>query len=175
MVRFSFLAIVFFLCVASSYARTNFVDVQAICKRSQNPSFCLTFLNSRPGGPGKDLGDLESYTLGVLHTDVSNTITLITKLIAQSGSDQKKLNHYSLCLNYFGDDGILGRVKRAQEQLKISNYVGVNMFMGTIMNFTEDCVSRENIPIEDTSELPKNASVVNDIAEIIAIMSNMLT
>ncbi|KAK2451377.1 pectinesterase inhibitor [Trifolium repens] len=250
MVRFSFLAIVFFLYVASSYARNNIVDVQAICKQAQDPSFCFTFLKSRPGGPGKDLGDLESYTLGVLHTNVSNTITLITKLIAQSGSDLKKQNHYKTCLDQFGDEegalgfvkraqqdlensdyislnlnasvvkniaeiivnisstrpffllhflksrpggpgkdlgdlesytlgvlrdeGALGFVKRAQQDLENSDYISVNLNAAAVSDFADDCLSDDNIPIKDTSLLPKNASVIKNIAENIAIISNML-
>ncbi|KAK2428391.1 pectinesterase inhibitor [Trifolium repens] len=175
MFRFSLLAIVFLLYVASSYARTNIVDVQAICKPARDPSFCFTFLKSRPGGPGKDLGDLESYSLGVLRTNVSNTITLITKLITQSGSDLKKQNHYKTCLQYFGDEeGALGFVKRAQQDLENSDYIGVNLKAAAVFDFVEDCLSGDNIPIKDTSLLPKYASVVENIAEIIAIISNML-
>ncbi|KAK2451379.1 pectinesterase inhibitor [Trifolium repens] len=175
MYRFSLLAIVFLLYVASSYARINIVDVQAICKPARDPSFCFTFLKSRPGGPGKDLGDLESYTLGVLRTNVSNTITLITKLITQSGSDLKKQNHYKICLQYFGDEeGALGFVKRAQQDLENSDYIGVNLKAAAVFDFAEDCLWGDNIPIKDTSLLPKYASVVENIAEIIAIISNML-
>ncbi|KAK2428388.1 hypothetical protein P8452_42437 [Trifolium repens] len=175
MFRFSFLAIVFFLYVASSYARTNIVDVQAICKQAQDPSFCFTFLKSRPGGPGKDLGDLESYSLGILRTNVSNTITLITKLITQSGSDLNKQNHYKICLQYFGDEeGALHFVKSAQQDLKNSYYVGVNLNACGVIDFVVDCLSGDNIPIKDTSSLPKNASVVKNIAEIIVIISSML-
>jgi pectinesterase inhibitor-like protein len=175
MFRFSFLTIVFLLYVASSYARTNIVDVQAICKQAQDPSFCFTFLKSRPGGPGKDLGDLESYTLGVLRTNVSNTITLITKLITQSGSDLNKQNHYKICLDYFGDEeGALGFVKRAQQDLENSDYISVNLNAAGVIDFVDDCLSGDNIPIKDTSSLPKNASVVKNIAEIIEIIANML-
>jgi pectinesterase inhibitor-like protein len=175
MYRFSLLAIVFLLYVASSYARTNIVDVQAICKQARDPSFCFTFLKSRPGGPGKDLVDLESYTLGVLRTNVSNTITLITKLITQSGSDLKKQNHYKICLQYFGDEeGALGFVKRAQQDLENSDYISVNLNAAAVIDFADDCLSDDNIPIKDTSLLPKNASVVKKIAEIIIIISSML-
>ncbi|WJX25517.1 hypothetical protein P8452_14549 [Trifolium repens] len=173
MVSFSFLAIVFFLYVASSYARNNIVDVQAICKQAQDPSFCFTFLKSRPGGPGKDLGDLESYTLGVLRTNVSNTITLITKLIAQSGSDLKKQNHYKTCLDQFGDEeGALGFVKRAQQDLENSDYISLNLDAGAVIDRVDDCLSNDNIPIKDTSLLPTNASVVKNIAEIIVNISS---
>jgi len=78
MVRFSILVGVFLLFVASSYASQD-VDVQYICKGTKDPSFCLALLKSKPNGVGGDLKSLAQYTLDVLHTNVSNTLTLITK------------------------------------------------------------------------------------------------
>jgi hypothetical protein len=106
---------------------------------------------------------------------VSNTITLITKVITHSGSDLKKQNHYKIFLDYFGDEeGALGFVKEAQQYLGTSDYVSVNLNMGSVANFVDDCLLDDNILIKDTSLLPKNASVVKNIAEIIAIISIML-
>jgi pectinesterase inhibitor-like protein len=174
MVRFSFLPVVFLLCVASSYA-TNIVDVQAICKKAKNPSFCLNLLNSKPGGAGGDLVSLASYTLGVVRADVSNTITLLTKLIEQSGSDPKKQDYYKNCLSNFGmDEGALGEVTEAQQLLKDFDYNGVNVHMSSVMTYVDDCLSGDSSPIKDTSLLPKYADVVDQVAQIILIISNML-
>ncbi|WJX37237.1 hypothetical protein P8452_25018 [Trifolium repens] len=174
MVRFSSLVVLFLLCVVSSYA-TNDVDVHAICKKATKPSFCLNLLNSKPRGAGEDLVCLASYTIGVLRTDVSNTISLITKLIEQSGSDPKKQNHYKNCLSRFGtDDGALGEVAEALQLLKDMDYNGVNMHMSSIMSDVDDCVYGDSVSNDDTSMLPKHADVVNQVAQIILIISNML-
>ncbi|WJX37228.1 hypothetical protein P8452_25010 [Trifolium repens] len=161
MVRFSSLVVVFLLCVVSSYA-TNDVDVHAICKKATKPSFCLNLLNSKPRGAGKDLVCLASYTIGVLRTDMSNTFSLITKLIEQSGSDPKKQNHYKNCLSRFGtDDGALGEVVEALQLLKDMDYNGVNMHMSSIMSDIDDCVYGDSPSNDDNSMLPKHADVVN--------------
>ncbi|KAK2397316.1 hypothetical protein QL285_058899 [Trifolium repens] len=110
-----------------------------VLRQARDPSFCFTFLKSRPGGPGKDLGDLGSYTLGILH-----------------------------------EEGALGFVKRAQQDLENSDYISVNLHAAAVIDFADDCLSDDNIPIKDTSSLPKNASVVKNIAEITDIISNML-
>ena len=166
--------VVFLLCVASSYA-TNVVDVQEICKKATNPSFCSTLLKSKPGGAGEDLVSLASYTIDVLHTNVSNTISLITKLVAQSGSDSMKKNHYTNCLSSFGmDEGALGVVVEAKKLLKDSDYNGVNLHISTVMTDVSECLSNDLSPYNDTSLLPKHAECVTQVAQIILIISNVL-
>ncbi|KEH18979.1 putative pectinesterase inhibitor domain-containing protein [Medicago truncatula] len=174
MVRFLSIMVVFLACVASSYA-TNVVNVQEICKKATNPSFCSTILESKPGGAGKDLVSLASYTIDVLRTNVSNTISLITKLAAQSGSDSLKQNRYKNCLSRFGmDDGALGEVEEAQKVLKDSDYNGVNMHITSVMTAVDECLSKDSSPDNDTSLLPKDVECVNQIAQIILIISNVL-
>jgi hypothetical protein len=78
-------------------------------------------------------------------------------------------------LQYFGDEeGALGFVKRAQQDLENSDYISVNLNAAAVIDLVDDCLAGDNIPIKDTSSLPKNASVVNNIAEIIEIIANML-
>lgn len=174
MVRFLSIVVVFLSCVASSYA-TNDVNVQEICKKATDPSFCLTLLKSMPGGAGGDLVCLASYTIDVLRNDVSNTISLITKLIAQNGSDSKKQNHYKNCLSNFGmDDGALGEIVEAQKLLKDSDYNGVNVHISSVMDGAHECLSEDSPPSNDSSLLPKHVKCVNQVAQIILIISNVL-
>ena len=176
MVRFSTLTlvVVFLSCVASSYA-ANVADPQAICKKAKDPSFCLNFLKTKPGGVGGDLNSLLKYTLGVLRTDVSETISLINNLIAQSGNDLKKKNYYKSCLtNYAEDEGALGEIEEAQDLLNRSDYNGVNVHISGVMSDVDNCRTGDGLPYPDTSSLPKQAEVVNNVAEIILIISNML-
>ncbi|CAJ2668063.1 unnamed protein product [Trifolium pratense] len=174
MVRLSSIMVVFLLCVVSSYA-TNDVDVQGICKKATDPSFCSTLLNSMPGGPGKDLSCLASYTLDVLRTNVSNTINIIEKQIAESGNDPKKQNKYKNCLSNLGmDDGALGDVDEAKQLLKDLDYNGVNMRISSLMSNVNDCSSEDSLPFDDTSSLSKQVGVVNQVAQIVLIISNVL-
>jgi pectinesterase inhibitor-like protein len=172
MVHFLSIMVVFLSCVASSYA-TNVVDVQEICKKATNPSFCSTLLKSRPGGPGEDLVSLASYTIDVLHTNVSNTINLMTKLVEQSGNDSMKQNRYKNCLSRM-DDGALDEVVEAQKVLKDSDYNGVNMHITSVMTAVDECLSKDSSPDNDTSLLPKHVECVNQVAQIVLIISNVL-
>lgn len=172
MVRFSILVVVFVLFVASSYADHD-VDVQSICKQANDPSFCLVLLKSKPNGVGGDLKSLAQYTLNVLHTNTSNTLTLINKLIAQSGSDPKKQNHYKDCLALFGVEykGVLGYVLDSLKQFKNSKFNQVGVDMVYLRFHVDDCISGDP---SDTSLLPKYGNDIRNIADTTLIMTNML-
>lgn len=176
MSRFSLIALVFLLCVALSSA-TKVVDIGTICKKAKDPSFCLKLLKSKPGGASGDLVSLTQYTIGVLRTDITNTINLIKKLSTQS-SDRKAKTHYKNCLSNFGEsEGALGEVFEAQQLLKSGDYSGVNLHASSIMTDVDDCISGDSPgsqPFHDTSVLPKYARVVTQVSQIILILTNFL-
>jgi len=173
MLRFPSITVVFLLCVTFSYA-TKTVDFETICKTAKDPSFCSTFLKSRPIGVGGDLVSLAQYSIENVHTNVTNTVDLITKLVAQS-RDMNEKSHYGNCLQHF--NSIVEYVKEAQGFLKIGDYGDVHMNANFIIVNVDDCLfgdSPSDPPFHDTSLLPKYADVVQKIAEIIFIISNLL-
>ncbi|XP_061369280.1 pectinesterase inhibitor 1-like [Gastrolobium bilobum] len=172
----SFFVLVFLLFVGSS---NKVVEVNAICKQAKNPSFCLSLLNSKPGGATHaTLIDLAQYTIGVLRANVTITIKYINLLIAHSGTDRKAINHYKSCLTHFSyNEGALGDVENTQKCLRSGDYNGVNVAASAVMTDVEDCISGEspsNPSYHDPSMLPKYADVVKQIAQIILILSNFL-
>ncbi|PNX56278.1 pectinesterase inhibitor-like protein [Trifolium pratense] len=177
MVRFISFIVLFLLCVASS-SPTKVVDVETICKKAKNYSFCITLLKSKAGGAGGDLVSLASYTIGVARTDVSKTINLIKTLIAKSGGNPKALSHYKNCLDHFGmDEGALGEIVEAQQLLKKGDYGGVNAHASGILTDVDGCLSGDSPtdpPFHDTSSLPKYAAIVEQVSQIILIITNFL-
>ncbi|CAK8533095.1 unnamed protein product [Lathyrus sativus] len=176
MIRFVILVVLFLFCFTSSYA-TKGVDVEAICQTSKNPSFCENLLKSKPGGVGGDLSSLAKYTIDVLRTDVSNTIDVITKLIEKSGSDPMKQNKYKNCLSLFEmEDGALSEVEESLEMLENSDYNGLNVHMTVVMTNADECLTGDSDDswAQDTPELSKNVRIVDQVAQIILIISNML-
>lgn len=170
MSRFLILVVVLLFCVASSYA-ANDVNLQDLCKQTKYPSFCLTLLKSKPRNVGGDLVSLARYSIDVLNTDASATVTLIKKLIAQSRGVPKKQAHYKDCLDHFGEDGILGDLLETRLLLKSSDYQGVNIHMAGVMTNVDDCLSGDS---SDTSLLPKYANNVNQVADVILIIAAIL-
>jgi len=66
--QYSFLLLVLFILYvdvdSSKSISTIIVEVNVICKKASNPSYCLNLLNSKPGGAkGVDLVHLAYYTI----------------------------------------------------------------------------------------------------------------
>lgn len=176
MTAFSSLVVVFLLCVASSYA-VKVVDVETICKNVTNPSFCSTLLNSKPDA-SRDLVSLAEYTLNVVRANVTNTLKLINKLIAQSGSNEVARYHYQVCLTNFGERiGALSTIAYIQQLLKEKYYQFAYDSAADIEGDVNNCLTGESPsdpPYHDTSLLPKYANVIAQVGQIIVSILSYL-
>ena len=173
----SSLVLVLILFDASSYA-TKVVEVNTICNRTTNPSFCSNILNSRPGGAiGAELVTLAQYTIDVVRANVTNTINLIKSLIANA-SDPNAKDHYNTCLTHFSyNEGALGEVEYTAQMLKTRDCQGVNVAAAGIASNVEYCISGDSPsdpPYYDPSVLPRYANFVEQAAEIICVISTYL-
>nr|KYP56013.1 Pectinesterase inhibitor 1 [Cajanus cajan] len=170
--NFSPFVLVFFLFTTSSYAISP-GEINAICKQTRNPSFCVTLLNSKPSA---NFVTLAQYTINVAHDKVIDTINLINSLIKSADNSETK-DHYTLCLVHFSFEGALGQVLYTQEMLKKGDYEGVNVGASGILTNVDDCIlgdSPSDPRFPDPSMLPKYADVVDSIADIILSISRYL-
>ncbi|CAI8592106.1 unnamed protein product [Vicia faba] len=173
MAHISSLAMVFLLCVASSYA-VNTVDVNTICKGVKNPSFCVTLLDSKPG-ENRDLVSLGLYTIDVTLANTTNTITLINMLISKSGGDAQAKHHYDRCLLHF--NGIAAMLKQTPDFMKRGEYDTALQDAVGVRSHVRVCVSEDSDPhhpFYDSSELPIYANSVDQVAEVFAAILNHL-
>lgn len=173
MVHYTSFLQVLLLCVTSSYS-SKIVEVNVICQKAKNPSFCSTLLNSKPGGTnGADLVSLAQYTIDVLRVKLTNTVKLINTLISRSGKDVKALTHYKNCLKYYFADGgaifVLGNIQRV---LKEGNYNLMSVGANDIIHDISDCINDPNY--HDTSSLPNYGQVALQIDQIIQIIAGFL-
>ncbi|CAL0323686.1 unnamed protein product [Lupinus luteus] len=162
----------------SSYA-AKVVRVNDICKKSQNPSFCLTILTSKPGGvAGADLVTLAQYTIDIVRGNLTNSVALIKTLISNSGNDATAKSHYQQCLMFFGDkEGALVDIDYTQELLKKGDYFGVNTATSAVIVDVDNCINGEDPeqhPYPDKSDLPKNADYIDKVLEILLVISQFL-
>ncbi|CAJ2644823.1 pectinesterase inhibitor 2-like [Trifolium pratense] len=166
--RFSYLVFFFPVCVTSSSATNKVVDVSTICKPVTNPSFCSALLKSKQGA---DLVSLAQYTIGVARINITNTINLIKKLIAQSGKDVEAHRHYETCLLHFDvREGAMADLEDIQQLLKSGDYDSAFQSARSIRIDIDACISGESPsdpPYPDTSLLPKYADSVDKVAQII--------
>ncbi|KEH25458.1 putative pectinesterase inhibitor domain-containing protein [Medicago truncatula] len=172
MVRFSSITIMFLLFIASSNA-AKIVNVHTICKKTQNPSFCSTFLKSRPRSVHGDLVSLAKYSIEDAHAKITNTINLITKLIARSRFNAEK-SHYRRCSIVF--TGILDEIKEAQGFIESGEYQGLYEDAESIREAAPDCLNKayETPSFDENTLLPKYAHDVEKVADIILVISNIL-
>ncbi|TKY57978.1 Pectinesterase inhibitor [Spatholobus suberectus] len=174
--NFSSLVLVFLLFVASSYAIKG-VELDAICKKTKNPTFCLNLLNSKPGGvAGANFVDLAQYVLDVTRANITTTTKLIKRLIRRNPNDLEARDHYTLCLKQF-HKGALNKVQSTQEILKSRDYQDLNVAASGIRTHINLCIDGESpsdTPYHDTSLLPTYADAISQVIEIIIIISNVL-
>ncbi|KAI5388965.1 hypothetical protein KIW84_074571 [Lathyrus oleraceus] len=138
MIRFSFFVVIFLVSVTSSYT-IKVVDVDAICKQTNDVSFCTNLLNSKPGGVGQDLVSLAQYTLDVVRSNTTNTIILIQRLIAQTGRDVEAQIPYKKCLTYFKD--IIHTIHYFGDMLKIREYDEMFHSADRITSYIDYCLN----------------------------------
>ncbi|XP_058751154.1 uncharacterized protein LOC131624209 [Vicia villosa] len=172
MTYFSFVVVIFILCVSSSYGANGVkvVDVDTICKGVIDYTYCSNLLNSKPG-KNRDLISFAEYGIGVARVNVTNTFNLIRRLIANSGSDVGAKKHYEICLYHFDAKvGALRLVDEAVRNLKTGDYGSARERAGAISVHCFDCVRGESpgeTPFPDPSQLPKYAHVVIQISQIL--------
>ncbi|CAL0323697.1 unnamed protein product [Lupinus luteus] len=174
----SCLLLTFLLFVESTFA-SKVLDVNIICKEVENPSFCSKILNSKSGGAkGEDLVSLGNYTIEVVFTNITNTIKLIKSLIAHSGNDPKAKSHYKECLALIGGEtGSFGEIIDTQKRFEARDYYGVSTSASSVIANTEYCISGEDPedpPYPDKSNLPRYARFIEQVVDIILVISNFL-
>ncbi|OIV89990.1 hypothetical protein TanjilG_00369 [Lupinus angustifolius] len=169
-----------FLLFAESTFASKIVDVNLICEEVENPSFCSKFLNSKPGGAkGADLGSLANYTVEVAFGNITKTVKLIKSLIARSGKDREAKSHYEVCLIFFSEErGSLGGIMETQKRLEARDYFGVITSATSVVANIEYCISGDDPqdpPYPDKSKLPRYARFIEQVVEIILVISKYLT
>ncbi|XP_045797902.1 pectinesterase inhibitor 2-like [Trifolium pratense] len=171
MSRLSSILVVFLLCVAFVYA-VKFVDVNTICKKAKNHSFCSALLNSNPS-KSRDLVSLALYTIHVGHINATNALNLSDTLVAKSSHDLEAYTYYSVCSNDFKE--IVNILKVAQVDLKSKNYKYLSIHVENIRTHVSNCIdAKYPIAYPDPSLLPKYAAIVDQDAQIFSIIANYL-
>ncbi|ESW17824.1 hypothetical protein PHAVU_007G271600 [Phaseolus vulgaris] len=171
--KVSFVVFVLFLLGSSSNGIPD-SEVKSICSKTQNPAFCLSLLGSNPSAT---IVDLTQHVIDIARGNVSNTIKLISNLIAQSGKNPKAKEHYKACLEHFGEDGALGDVDYTQELLHKGDYQGVNLAAASIADDVDDCISGESPTdpsFNDLSPLPSHAKVIESVVAVLLVLSKSL-
>jgi len=173
----NFLLTLVFLLFASSSFAIQVVELDHICKKTQDPTFCFNLLSSKPGGIiGTDLIDLTQYALDVTRVNITTTTKLIKRLIRINHNNLEAKDHYTICLNQI-HMGALTKVESTQEILKSGDYRDLNVVASGIRTYIELCIDGESptdTPYNDTSLLPTYANDISQVVDIILGIANIL-
>ncbi|XP_050935237.1 pectinesterase inhibitor-like [Cucumis melo] len=142
--------------------------VSIICQKTSNPPFCSSVL--KVAGT-TDLKDLAVYTLNFAHTNARKSLTLASSLAKTTLNPQLK-QRYSTCAESY-DEAIVD-IENAQKDLALGDFNGVNIVTSGAMIGIDDCQDKLAQPPKDTSLLLKNGKTLNDICNIILVISNLL-
>ncbi|KAK7271712.1 hypothetical protein RJT34_27835 [Clitoria ternatea] len=170
---------VFVLFVSSSHVAQG-VELDSICNKTENYSFCFNLLNSKVGHgtTGVDLVTLAQYAIDVTRVNITNSMKLINHLMRKNANSPEASDHYYLCLKDLGyERGALAHVMAAEEALKVGDYSLLKIEATSIQIFIDACIegeSPEDSPYHDTSRLPKYAHIIGQVTDIIVIISNFL-
>lgn len=150
------------------------MDAHIICKNTPNPSFCLSLLNSKPGGVvGADLETLAQYTFAVLYSNVTNTIYLIkNQLVSIGHQDHLAKYHLNYCLGRFLS--AKSDIEYAKSLLKTSkDYRSMSLALVDSSISGQNCLATP-FGYKDTSMLPKYVENIQQVNQVIRIILNLL-
>ncbi|KAA0057115.1 pectinesterase inhibitor-like [Cucumis melo var. makuwa] len=142
--------------------------VSTICPKISNPPFCSSVLKSVGT---TDLKGLVVYTLNLAHTNARKSLTL-AKLLATTTTNPQLKQRYSSCAESY--DEAVGDIENAQKDLALGDFNAVNIATSGAMTEIDDCQDKFTQPLKDTSLLLKNGKTLNDICNIILVISNLL-
>ncbi|KAI4335034.1 hypothetical protein L6164_013720 [Bauhinia variegata] len=169
----------FFFCCPFPFAAISFFfvslllnenwQIDDICSKHRNPSFCEAVLNSITGGEAEvDLASVGQSLILSTHTNAFDTLTLIHSHINKTSEVQLK-QHYLTCSEHYDD--ALFEINEAKKSLISGDYNGVNRAASAVEKDAEACDSN---PPPDPSQLPKNNKNLEDFSIIVMIVSVFL-
>ena len=164
----SFIVLVFLSSFAVSSHANKVVEIGVICNHTDGlrvtREFCLKLLNSIPLEPGTDLVTIAQYTTDILRNNVTNIISLLNDLIAESGSDPEEKHYLEVCLScYNGDHGALHDIEVIQQGLKSGDYAR--------MEKAKEGLFLSNIYCFEAQEPPKHQFLLEEYGQSLHLVS----
>ncbi|KAA0054581.1 pectinesterase inhibitor-like [Cucumis melo var. makuwa] len=162
----SLIGVLLFTIISNATSSNNVVST--ICPKTSNLPFCSSVLKS---AGTTDLKGLAIYTLNLAHTNARKSLTLANSLAKSTTNPQLKQRYFSCAENY---DEAVGDIENAQKNLALGDFNAVNIVTSGAMTEINDCQDKLAQPSKNTLLLLKNGKTINDICNIILVVSNLL-
>ncbi|XP_058776348.1 uncharacterized protein LOC131650661 [Vicia villosa] len=151
------------------------VEIDVICQKASNPSYCSNILNSKPGGAKcVSLVDLADYIIDALIDNSTNTNMLISRLIDQIGNNDTEINYYSKCKsNFIRVDGVIYKLIYASRDLTDMQYPAMVKGIDIVMEYVLECI--DSLHQHKTSPLLANdVEVLRQGIQVLQIIAKYL-
>ncbi|CAH2035989.1 unnamed protein product [Thlaspi arvense] len=166
--------VVLFLVVTSSYARISIQisdgDVNTICSKAKNPSFCSNFFKSTPQTKALDLPGVAKLLIDDASGDASDAQKQFDSL-AKSASDPRTKNVYTQCSENYKD--ALSEFDDALKALAAKDGASLNIKVSAAMTDGDSCNS-ELPSVKPSPQLLQKVSDIDNLSGIVLVISNML-
>ncbi|ESQ30780.1 hypothetical protein EUTSA_v10012260mg [Eutrema salsugineum] len=167
--------VVFSLLVASSYGRFISIkisesDVNTICSKAKNPSFCSNFFKSTPETKTLDLSGVAKLLINDASKDALDAQKQFDSL-AKSASDPRSKNVYTQCSENYQD--ALGEFDDALKALADNDSGSLNIKVSAAMTDGDSCNS-ELPSVKPSPQLLQMVSDIDNLSGIVLVISNML-
>ncbi|XP_010543937.1 PREDICTED: pectinesterase inhibitor 1-like [Tarenaya hassleriana] len=162
-------SLMFLLLIGSSYAITA-ADINAICGKTLNPSFCLKFLKSNPKILAAGLPAVAKITIDSAQTSASKTFKRIQSIV-QKTTDPKSKQAYTSCLDNY--ESVVDTLDEAKEHLAAGDPVSVNVKVSAAMDGPDSCLDDLKNVKADPSVV-KSSEYIGSVCGITLVIANML-
>ncbi|KAK2643764.1 hypothetical protein Ddye_018959 [Dipteronia dyeriana] len=170
----SIVQMLLFMIMTPSLARLNVQvssgEINGICSKTLNPSYCVKLLKSTPGTATADLKSLAKIILDLARSNATKTLNQIHSLIPKT-TDPKLKESYRSCSEHY--DNAIGDLNKAESDFKQGDYFGMNIQASGALDAAGDCD-------DETEGLPASPSLIKgnqdlkNFCGIILVVANRL-
>ncbi|OVA16684.1 Pectinesterase inhibitor domain [Macleaya cordata] len=139
--------------------------VNQICLKTDNPSFCITVLNSNPGTASADLQGLATIAINLALNNATDTSNYISSLLVNSTDNEQK-DQFTHCKDSY--EFITDDLNTAGRSLGSHDYQEISVMAGAMADQVKYC---ESVVKSTLSERNKNMGY---LVGIILSVSNLL-
>ncbi|KAK1592983.1 hypothetical protein Q3G72_033896 [Acer saccharum] len=170
----SIVLVLLFMIMTPSLARLHVQvssgEINDICSKTFNPSYCVELLKSTPKTATADLKGLAKIILDLARSNATKTLDQIHSLIPKT-TDHRLKESYQACSEHY--DNAIGDLNEAESDFKQGDYFGMNIQASGALDEAGDCHD-ENEGLPADPSLRKGNQDLENICEIILVVANLL-
>ncbi|KAG7577580.1 Pectinesterase inhibitor domain [Arabidopsis thaliana x Arabidopsis arenosa] len=150
--------------------KAQVADLEAICGKAKNQSFCTSYMKSNPKTSGADLQTLAKITFGSAQTSASEGFKKIQSLVKTATNPTMK-KAYTSCVQHY--KSAISSLNDAKQSLASGDGKGLNIKVSAAMEGPSTCEQdMANFKVDPSAV--KNSGDFQNICGIVLVISNMM-